>query len=181
MLIEREPMPLLAVDQGLFFGPARVCQVAGNSVQLEFPEEPIWATLALAYPYTPAVGDTVLVVGQNQSRYVIGVLDGKGSTTFAMPGDFEVCAPRGRINLIAGKGVHVKGQEVKITAGKLELVARRVSECFSEVARIVKGTWRIRAAQVRHDIEGEYLLNAGRITERAEQDVKIDGDKIHLG
>lgn len=181
MLIESEPLPLLAVDPGTFLGPARVCQVAGNLVQLEFSDELTWATMALAYPYKPAVGDTVLVVGQNQNWYVIGVLDGKGITTFSVPGDFEVCAPRGRINLIAGKGIQVKSPEVKITAGKLELVARRVSECFTEAARIVTGTWRIRAARVHNEIEGEYLVKAGRIIERAEQEVKIDGDKIHLG
>src|SRR5207249_5063642 len=125
MLTENEPLTSLTLDRGAFLGPARICEVSGNRVQLEFPDELPWAMLALAYPYQPAVGDIVLAAGQNHNWYVIGVLHGTGKTTFAVAGDFEVLAPRGRVILIAGKGFQVKSPEVKIMAGKLEMVARR--------------------------------------------------------
>jgi hypothetical protein len=181
MLTENEQLTPLTFDRGAFLGPARVCEVSGNQVQLEFPDELPWAILALAYPYQPAVGDNVLAAGQGQNWYVIGVLQGTGKTTFAVPGDFEVLAPRGRISLIAGKGFLVKSPEVKITAGKLEVVARRVLERFSDATRWVKGAWKIRAGQVRTRVGGDYQINADRIIERADRDVRIDGDKIHLG
>lgn len=181
MLTENEQSTRVTLDQSTYLGPARVHRVAGNRIQLEFPDELPWAMLALAYPYQPAVGDTVLAAGQGQNWYVIGVLQGTGKTTLMVPGDFEVLAPKGRINLIAGKGFQVKSPEVKITAGKLELVAKRISERFFDATRWVKNAWQIRAGRVRTETEGDYQVKAGRIIERAEKDVRIDGEKIHLG
>lgn len=181
MLTENEQSTRLTLDHGTYLGPARICQIDGKRVQLEFPDELPWATPALAYPYQPAVGDTVLAAGQGQNWYVIGVLQGTGKTTFMVPGDFEVLAPRGRINLIAGKGFQVKSPEVKITAGKLELVAKRISEHFTDVTRWVKNTLQVRAGRIRTEVEGDYQVKAKRINERAVEDVRIDGDKIHLG
>jgi Protein of unknown function (DUF3540) len=183
MLTEHEPStnPSLTLDQGTYLGPARVHHVAGSRIQLEFPDELPWAMLALAYPYQPAVGDTVLAAGQGQNWYVIGVLQGTGKTTLMVAGDFEVLAPKGRITLIGGKGFHVKSPEVKITAGKLELIAKRISERFFDAARWVKNAWQIRAGRVCTEAEGDYRVKAKRIIERAEQDVRIDGEKIHLG
>jgi uncharacterized protein DUF3540 len=181
MLTENELLTPLRFDRGTFLGPARVCEVYGNRVRLEFQDELPWAMLALTYSYQPAVGDTVVAAGQSQNWYVIGILQGTGKTTFAVPGDIEFLAPKGRISLIAGKGFQVKSPEVKITAGKLEVVARRVLERFSGATRWVKGAWQIRASRVRTDVGGDYQVNAGRIIERADHDVRIDGDKIHLG
>jgi hypothetical protein len=181
MLTENEPLTPQTLHQDAFLGPARVCQVSGTRVRLEFPDELPWATLALAYPYQPAIGDTVLAAGQSHNWYVIGVLEGTGKTTFAVAGDFEVIAPRGRISLIAGNGFQVKSTEVKITAQKLEVTARRVIERFADATRWVKSAWQIRAGRVRAEIGGDYQVNAHRIIERADHDVKIDGDKIQLG
>jgi len=181
MLLENELLAGVTLDQGTYLGPARVCQVAANQVRLEFPDALPWATLALAYPYQPAIGDMVLAAGQGQNWYVIGVLQGTGKTRFLVPGDFEVLAPKGHIRLMAGRGIQVKGAEVKITAGKLELVARRVIEHFTDAARWIKDTWSLRAGRARTEIESDYQVKAKRIIARAEDDVRIDGDKIHLG
>ncbi len=181
MLTEHELNSQLTLDQGTYLGPARVKRVAGNRVQLEFPDELPWAVLALAYPYQPVAGDTVLAAGQDQNWYVIGVLQGTGKTTYLVPGDFEVLAPKGCIKLVAGKGIQVKSPEVKIKAEKLEFVARRISEHFSDASRWVKNIWQIRAGRVRNDVENDYQVKARRIIERAEEDVRIDGEKINLG
>jgi hypothetical protein len=181
MLLEHESLQKLNLDQGTYLGPARVLQSSGNRVQLEFPDALPWARLALAFPYEPAIGDVVLAAGKGQTWYVIGVLQGTGKTSFSVPGDFEILAPRGRIHLLAGKGFQLKSPEVKITAGKLELVARRVLERFENAARWVKQTLQLRAGRVRTDVEKEYQVRAGRIIERAREDVTIDGNKINLG
>src|SRR5882762_2765451 len=144
MLLEPQSLNKLSLDHGTYLGPARVRQLAGNRVQLEFPDELPWALLALAFPYEPAPGDIVLAAGQGHTWYVIGVLQGAGKTTFSVPGDFEILAPRGRIHLLAGKGFQLKSPEVRITAGKLELVARRVFERFENAARWVRQTLQVR-------------------------------------
>jgi len=181
MLIDNEPSSRLMLDHSTYLGPARVHRVAGNRIQLEFPDELPWATLALAYPYEPASGDVVLAVGQGQNWFVIGIIQGSGKTRFVVPGDFEVLAPRGHIHLLGGKGIHLKSPEVKITAGTLRLVAKRILERFTDATRWVKNTWHLRSGRVRLEAEGDYRVKAKRIIERAEKDVKIDGEKIHLG
>jgi len=75
----------------------------------------------------------------------------------------------------------VKSPDVKITAGKLEFIAKRIFEHFTDATRWVKDTWQIRAGRLRSDVEDDYQLKANRIIERAKADVRIDGDKIHLG
>jgi len=82
MLLEPQSLNKLSLDHGTYLGPARVRQLAGNRVQLEFPDELPWALLALAFPYEPAPGDIVLAAGQGHTWYVIGVLQGAGKTTF---------------------------------------------------------------------------------------------------
>ena len=52
-------MPL-TVEHGTYLGPARVTQVEERRVELAFPDQQVWAQLALAYPYQPVVGDSVL-------------------------------------------------------------------------------------------------------------------------
>ncbi len=181
MLTEHEQRGRLLLDRDTYLGPARVRRIVGTRIQLEFPDESPWALLALAYPYQPVVGDTVLAAGQGENWYVIGVLQGTGKTTLMVPGDFAIMAPRGHVSIIAGKGFQVKSPEVKITAGKLELAAKRVMEHFVDATRWVKETFQIRAGHVRTDVEGDYQVRATRINERAVEDVRIDGEKINLG
>ncbi|HUA65086.1 MAG TPA: DUF3540 domain-containing protein [Alphaproteobacteria bacterium] len=181
MLSQHEQHSLPALDHSAYLGPARVRDIAGRRVQLEFPDALPWADLALGFPYQAAVGDTVLAIGQRGNWYVIGVLHGTGKVSFLVPGDFEVLAPKGRIKLVAGKGFEVKSPAAKISAGKLELVAHKVFERFTDATRWIKDRWQVRAGRVRAEIEGDYHLKAKTISARADEDVKIDGEKIHLG
>jgi hypothetical protein len=164
-----------------YLGPARVLAAAGTRAKLELPDEHVWAMVALGSPYQPTVDDIVLAIGQQGAWYVIGVLKGSGKTTLSVPGDLEIRAPRGTIELSAGKGVHLKSPEVTVTAGKLELFARSIFESFTEATRWIKEAFQLRAGRLRTRVDGDYDLGADRIRERAEQDVKIDGSKIHLG
>jgi hypothetical protein len=172
---------LLELEHATHLGPARVLQTAGNRIQIELPDEIAWAVSALAFPYQPAVGDDVLTIGQAGSWYVIGVLRGTGKTTFTVPADLELRAPRGSIELVSAKEIRLKSPEVGITANKLSLLAQSVFESFVRATRWVKETFQLRAGRLRARVESTYDLKAERILERAEGDVKIDGRKIHLG
>lgn len=137
--------------------------------------------MALAAPYRPEIDDVVLAISQDGACYVIGVIKGKGRTTMTVLGDLDICAPRGRIELSAANGVRLKSAEVTIVADRLEVLARSVFERFGEVTRWVKGAFQLRAGRVRTRVEEEYDVGADRILQRARHDVKIDGQKIHLG
>jgi hypothetical protein len=181
MLLENEVLTHLPLERGTFVGPAKVLQAANNRVQLEFPDQLPWATLALAFPYQVSAGDVVLAIGQGENWYVIGVIQGIGKTRLIVQGDFEVLAPTGSIRLVAGRGVLLKSPVIKILGTKVELIARRMFERFTDATRVVKGLFQLRADRIRAEAARDYRVNANRIIERAEDEVIIDGTKIHLG
>lgn len=162
-------------------GTATILAVDGAQVKLSMGEDQVQAVLALAYPYRPATGDTVLAIGQDEAWHVIGVLKGRGTTSFVAPGDLEFRAPNGSIGLVAAEGVKVEAPEIELKADRLELAARSVFERFVRAYRRVAEAFHLRAGSVRSVVDDTWDVRAGRITERAEGDVRIDGEKIHLG
>ena len=172
---------LLELEQPTRLSPARILQVDCQRVQLEFPDEFVWADMALAIPYQAAVGDTVLAIGQGEAWYVIGVLQGSGRTTLAVPGDLSIRSASGAIELTAPKGIRLKSPTVRLVSDKLEVMARSVFERFAHATRWVKETFQLRSGRLRTRVDGTYDMKAERIVERASGDVKIDGEQIKLG
>jgi hypothetical protein len=164
-----------------YLGPARVVQAGDGRVRLRLHDQEVWATVALAYPYQPAAGDRVLAIGQDEAWYVIGVLQGSGTTTLSVPGDLDLRAPRGAIRLHAGTEVSVQGPVVRLKAHRLEVFARSVKERFRNALRWVQQTFRLHADRVVTRVDADYRLNAGRIKEKAKGTVQIDGERIDLG
>ena len=70
-----------ALEQSSFLGPATVIRVEDGRVLLSLPQTQAWATMALAFPYVPQPGDTLLAIAQDEDYYIIGVLQGNGPTT----------------------------------------------------------------------------------------------------
>jgi hypothetical protein len=172
---------LRVLDKTTYLGPATVMRAASGRVQLQLPEGCSWAQCALAFPYQPVAGDRVLAIGQSGDWYVIGVLAGTGPSHISVPGDLEIRAPRGRISLAAAAGIELRADEVRVSANRLELLAHAVFERCAEVTRWVKGTLQVRVGRLRTRVDGTYDVGADRIVERARRDVRIDGEKIHLG
>ena len=169
------------VRQEACLGPAGVIEVAGDRVLLELRDGRAWALVALAYPYQTMPGDLVLAISQGEACYVIGVLQGTGRTTITVTADLEISTPRGSIQLSSAKGIRLCSSAIKITSITLELVARTLSERFENARRWVKEAFQLRAGRLRTLVDSDYRVKAGRILERAQDDVKIDGRKIYLG
>lgn len=159
----------MMLETAAYLGPARVLNVEGKRVLLALPDGESWAELAIPFSYEPAKGDLVLAAGP----YVVGILQGTGKMTLTAPGDLEFRAPKGEIRFVAPR--------VGIRTGRLEVVARSVFERFGSAYRWVKDLFRTTAGRVKQDVDGPYDLKAGRIAERADGDVRIDGRKINLG
>jgi hypothetical protein len=166
---------------GRYLGPARVLKVAGDNIQVEISEVQVWSRSAIVFPYTPAFGDIVLVLGQDDDLYVIGVLKGTGKTSFTAPGDIEFKAPRGNIEMISAKGIRIRSPKFKVKSNEIEFMARVVVEKYENAKRWIKDMCQLRAGRVQTSVESTYRMKAGKIIECAEGDVKIDGNKIHLG
>jgi hypothetical protein len=162
-------------------GPATVVRTIGDRVRVAVNDETLLALCALPFASQIAPGDVVLVIGNSQASYVIGLLKGNGPTALTVPGDLHIRAPHGQILLTAATGIELKSDEVCIAANRLELYAKAVFERFNHVTLWVKETFQLRASRMRTRIEQTYDIRAERIVERADKDVKIDGETINLG
>lgn len=183
--IEEYNLPVFSPDEkkvnDRYLGPARVLKTKGRRLLLELPEENIWAQSAIIYPYKPVPGDTVLAIGQDGDFYMIGILTGTGKTTFSAPGDIKFSAPSGHIDMVSAKGFRLRSPQVKLISDNLEFTAKTIVEKFDSARRWVKNTFKLRAGRVSTQVESTYRIKAEKIVERAKGDVKIDGNKIHLG
>ncbi|NDC52949.1 MAG: DUF3540 domain-containing protein [Planctomycetia bacterium] len=164
-----------------FLGPATVLAVTDTHVDIEVPEGRCSAMVAISQSYAPVVGDTVLAVCRDGEWFAIGLIRGTGTTTFTAPGDIELAAPRGCIELLAGDGVFLRSDLVEIVAARIELTGRHLVERFQSVTQWITGSLHRRLGRIHTTVEGAYELRAGRITEIADEDVAIDGKTIHLG
>jgi hypothetical protein len=64
-----------------YLGPASVLRLEGSDVVAELPEgAEVRVALAFAFPYAPAEGDVLLVIGKDEAYYAIGVLQGSGES-----------------------------------------------------------------------------------------------------
>ena len=70
-----------------YLGPARVMAATPGKAHLRLHDQELWAQVALAFPYQLTPGDSVLVIGQDEAWYVIGVLRGSGKTCWSVPAD----------------------------------------------------------------------------------------------
>src|SRR5580704_16333122 len=105
-----------------YLGPARVTRVAPHEIEVEIRGgERATAQMALAFPYAPAEGDVLLVIGKGDEHWVIGVIQGTGKAALAFEGGVEISARGGPLTLTSDRGVAIRGPEVEVEAGKLEV------------------------------------------------------------
>jgi hypothetical protein len=173
-------MMRVAVEAGLYVGPASVRSVEGGTVKLALPSGAADAELAVAFPYAPQRGDIVLVLATAESAYIIGVLKAIGPTRLDLPGDVVVRAG-GRLRLAAGDAVEIESPDVRIRADRVETTARAVFERVKDAYRWAQDVVQTTAGRVRTLVSGTATLQAERIVETATKDVKIDGERINLG
>lgn len=171
----------LTISKDCVLGPARALTVAGRRVLVALPEAKAWATLALAHGYDPVPGDVLLVLGQEESFYVIGVLSGRGRTRITAHGDLELRAPHGHIALEARDGISLRAGFVRLVAKAWDAVLETVRQRCRSMLIQVLGTSRVRAARLDTAVDGTCRTTADRIVQRAATDVHVDGEKIHLG
>jgi hypothetical protein len=164
-----------------YLGPASVVAVAGSAVEVELPSGAVVeARLALAYPYQPAAGDTLLVIGRGDACYVIGVLSGAGTAVLSFPGPVELRA-RGPLTLAGSEGVQIEGPEVSIDTGKLRVMAGAVVEKLGSLYQRVSAMWSVRAEEAEMVVDKGSLTRAKSATILTEETMTINGKQIHLG
>jgi hypothetical protein len=166
---------------GVNLAPATVLEAHGRKLTVLTPEGEVSAENALAFPYQPVKGDVLLVIGQGESHYAIGLIAAQGDMTIAFPAGAVFAAPRGEIKFKSGKAIDLHSPNVRLRAGKLEMVAKSISEVVDNAYRTVRKLFKLDAGRVHTTVEETAQTNAGRYVVKARQDVKMDGEKIYLG
>ena len=177
MLLEEETRTATAPA----LAPAVVRRTEGRRVRVALGRDEVWAEIALAFPYRPVAGDRVLVIGQADEHYVIGLLQASGPTHWSFPGDVELIVPHGALTLTSGKGVTVKGPVVTLRAERLETVARTVVQKCSNAYHRVRELLQVSAGRTRTQVEGTSIHKAERTWVLSAKETKIDGEKVLLG
>jgi hypothetical protein len=173
-----EPRPLAA--EPTYLGPAQVVGRSPTHVEVELPDGTrAMATPALAFTYEPAIGDTVLTIAQ-RDHYVIGVIATTGRGVVSFPGDLEVRSG-GRLRLAGHDGVDIEGREMRVNVGKLEMVARTVTQRFESLKQRVSDLLSVHAGASQTMVDGTSHLRAKNASVLTEEKVTINGKAIHLG
>lgn len=178
----RKVVPLHVPSPSEYLGPARVTRALPHALEVEIRGgEAVPAQMALAYPYAPAEGDVLLVIGRGGEHWVIGVIQGTGKAALAFQGGVEISAEGGPITLKSDQGVAIRGPEVEVEAGKLHVLAGSVVERFASLYQRVRDAWSVRAGEAHTIVDGSSHLTAKEASIVTEETMSINGSEIHLG
>lgn len=178
----RKISSLPLADAGDYLGPGRVTQVAPGELTVELRDgRSTPATMALAYPYAPQVGDVLLVIGKGEEHYVIGVIHGTGQATLAFQGAVDLRAEGGPLTLSSDQGVTLRGPSVEVETPRLQVFAESIVERCTSLFTRVFGALDLRAGDVRTVVEGDSFTTAKNASIVTEEAMTINGDEIHLG
>lgn len=165
----------------LFLGPAKVVRAAPGHLEISLPRGvEVSARLALAYAYEPAPGDEVLVIGNHEGHWIIGVVRGTGPAVLHFPADAELRAG-GTLRLAADRGVEIGAPELAVTTRKLRMIAAEVVHAFGELRQRVTSLLSVQAGQAHTVVEGSMHSQAKSATILTEEKVSINGKEVHLG
>lgn len=178
------PTPLAIEEPHLgreALGPATVLSVDGPRVEVELETgERTTATLALALPYRPVVGDTLLVIGEAR-RYVIGVIEGRGRTELTTEGDLHLHASNGALTLGADRGVRVLGPGLEVIVERFGVTAKSAVEKVGSLFQRVREVMHVQAGESHLVVDGTSLQRAKKVAVVAEETASVNGKQIHLG
>ncbi len=176
--------PILHFNQGQtlsYLGPATLAAVDTLGVTLRLRDGTTTpATVALASPYQPTPGDTVLAIGSADGFYVIGIIDAQAAAKMVFPGDVELSAG-GSLRIHAVDEIELCGQNVTVRASKLEMAAREVVQRFDKLRQRVVDLLSVQAGTTHTVVEGSSYKQAQSATLLTQEKVSINGKTIHLG
>ena len=177
-----EVISLPAIAGSVELGPATVLSVEPDGVWLRLRDgRRAHATLALALPYEAREGDVVLAIGDGRESWVIGVVHGRGKTALRIPGDVEVHAVGGTLELTGDRGVTVRGRDVDVVAHDLRLVASSIVQKSETLYHRVRDLLSVHATRTHEIVDETAFSKAKSQTMLTEEAMTINGKQINLG
>lgn len=165
-----------------YLGSARVVRGVGRSLVVALEDETrVFAKLALAFPYQPACDDEVLVIGDAQSFFVIGVLDGHGVTCLSGAGGLSLHAEGGRLSLVGDRGISLRGHHVAMETNKLVRLATTAVQTFGAQALEVREALSVEAGEVDELSQRSWVMQAKGVVLKALKGARMKGRAVRLG
>ena len=165
-----------------YLGPVEVIATGRRMLDVQLPtSERVEAELALAYPYKPAVGDTLLVIGNPAGLYVIGVIEGQGKLDMTFQGDVRLHALDGELTLSGDKGVKVQGPLLDVLVDNFNVMAESAVQKFKTLQQRVREVLTLRAGESHTIVDETSLQRAKKYAVVAEETASVNGKQILLG
>jgi hypothetical protein len=167
---------------GRYLGPATVTRAGPASLEARLPTgETIQPKLALAFPFAPAENDSLLVIGQDDRYFVIGVIESTGETFLRFRGNVEVRSVDGTLDLQGEQGIELQGPQIDIKTRKLNVLADKATEVFGTLFTRVKELMSLHAGHTDTVVHGQWSNRSKRAAITSEEVVSINGKEVHLG
>ncbi|MBW2534194.1 MAG: DUF3540 domain-containing protein [Deltaproteobacteria bacterium] len=167
---------------GRYLGTATVIRSGPAALEVRLPTgEIVHPKLALAFPFVPAPDDSLLVIGQDDRYYVIGVISSRGETQLRFRGSVELRAVDGELELQGDRGVELFGPEIEIKTRKLTVLADKATEIFGTVFTRVKELMSVHTGKTDAIVHGQWSTRSKRAAITSEEAVSINGKQVHLG
>lgn len=167
---------------GRYLGPATVTHAGAASLEARLPTgETICPKMALAHPFAPAENDSLLVIGEGDRYFVIGVIESTGETLLRFRGNVSVRAVDGALDLHGERGVELRGPKIDLETKKLSVLADKATELFGTVFTRVKELLSVHAGESDTVVHGQWENRSKRAAITSEEVVSINGKEVHLG
>jgi len=179
------PEPQAAGLPSELFEIAQVLACDGRHALIDLHGRQEWARIAIPPPAAVAAGDFVVVAGRGSEWWAVGTLGDPWEAAddscpaFDSEADIVIHAPRGRISLAAAK-IWLGGETVSIVADALRATATSCVLQCQTVNQWIAGLLSQTVGRLYQGVTGDYDHHSQSIVERAEGQVTIKGDRIHL-
>jgi len=173
-----------------------VIGILGGPVKLPSSGKEIFTAKGVSARISEDVDVETLNVYSEKQELLFSYDSSSETTTLNIPkGNLQINSEEGGIDLRAAKAVNINGQSVKLQSqklsihapyaqfvfGRVESVADTIIEGAKNVYRNVKELTQIRTGRMRHFVEETYQFKSKKANIRADEDYKVDAEKIHLG
>ena len=163
-----------------FLGVATVCEL-DPEIRVALPSgEAVTANLALGQHYDAAIGDQLLVIGNEDGHWIIGIVHGKGRFILQHAGDIEIRAG-GKLSLVAKKGMSLAAPSLETVVDTFELVAEKSKQRFGNLYQRVRKLLSVSAGEAHSHVAGTSLQQAKKHAVVAEETASVNGKQILLG
>ena len=177
---ELRHVPLEAVVE---IAQVLACDARHALIDLQGRQE--WARIAIPPPAAVSAGDFVVVAGRGSEWWTVGTLGDPweaaddSAPDFDSDADIVIHAPHGRIALAAAQ-IWLGGDKVSIFAKALRATATSCVLQCQTVNQWIAGLVSLTVGRLYQGVTGDYHHHSQSIVERAEGQVTIKGDRIHL-